>query len=92
MLLHHISEVVPSAKDLSHFIGDRTGASEDVARFIMYVVDWVLGIFGLDHNESLDTFLYTAVVLGISIVVGYVTQLIVLAIVRFVAKIGRAHV
>ncbi|MDE6526682.1 MAG: mechanosensitive ion channel family protein [Muribaculaceae bacterium] len=74
------------AVDLSHFIGDSTGVSYAMAGFIMKIVDWLLGIFGLEHNVTLVTFLYAAVVFGVAIVVGRVTQYIVLGCVRVVAR------
>lgn len=72
--------------DVTHFVGDSTGASYAIAQCIMSVVDWILGIFGLDHHLTLVTFLYAAVVLGISLVVGWVVQWLVLHAVREVAK------
>jgi len=72
--------------DITHFIGNRDGFSAGIARFIMNIVDWILGVFGLDHNTTVVTFLYAAVVLGLSIVVGYIVQWIVLRIVRAVAS------
>ncbi|MCM1033365.1 MAG: mechanosensitive ion channel family protein [Odoribacter sp.] len=75
-----------TAVDLSHFIGDSTGASQVIAATIMRVVDWVLGIFGLDHNQTIVTFLYAAVVFGVACVVGWIVQFIVYHAVRVVAK------
>ena len=78
--------VAASPIDVSHFIGDRDGLSYDIAHFIMKIVDWILGIFGLDHNVTMVTFLYAAVVLCIAIVVGYVVQWLVLRAVQTVAR------
>ncbi|MDE6277823.1 MAG: mechanosensitive ion channel family protein [Muribaculaceae bacterium] len=72
--------------DVTHFVGDSTGSSYAIAQLIMKVVDWILGIFGLDHYQTLVTFLYAAVVLGISLVVGWIVQWIVLSIVRIIAR------
>lgn len=72
--------------NLSHFIGDSTGLSQTVARFIMDIVDWILGVFGLDNDITLVTFLYATVVLGVAIVVGYVVQWITLKIVEGIAR------
>ena len=44
--------------DITHFIGDRDGISAAIARFIMDIVDWILGVFGLDNNTTVVTFLY----------------------------------
>ncbi len=75
------------ANDLTHFIGDQAGSSSyAVARFIMNIVDWILGFFNLEGNTTLVTFLYAAVVLGIALGVGWVAQWLILRIVNFVAK------
>lgn len=72
--------------DITHFIGDRDGISAAIARFIMDIVDWILGVFGLDNNTTVVTFLYAAVVLGLSLVVGYIVQWLVLHAVQAVAR------
>lgn len=72
--------------DLSRFIGETNGFSYSVARFIMNIVDWILGVFGLDHNNTMVTFLYAAVVLGVAVIVGRVTQWIILKLVEAVTK------
>ena len=72
--------------DVSHFIGDRDGVSYAVARFIMSIVDWILGVVSLDHNTTLVTFLYAAVVLGVSLVAGYIAQWVVLRLVSMLAR------
>ncbi len=72
--------------DLSHFIGDSTGLSQKVARFIMDIVDWILGVFGLDNDMTLVTFLYAAVVFGVAVVVGYAVQWVILKAVKTVAR------
>ena len=75
-----------SIDDIRRFVGDRNGASYAVAEMIMKVVDWILGIFGLDHNQTVVTFLYAAVVLCVALVVGRITQWIVLHLVREITK------
>ena len=72
--------------DITPFIGDRDGISAAIARFIMDIVDWILGVFGLDNNTTVVTFLYAAVVLGLSLVVGYIVQWLVLHAVQAVAR------
>ncbi|MDE7142703.1 MAG: mechanosensitive ion channel family protein, partial [Muribaculaceae bacterium] len=72
--------------DVTHFIGDRDGLSYAIAEFIMKIVDWLLGVFGLDHNTTLVTFLYAAVVLGVSLVAGYIVQWVVIRIVSALAR------
>ncbi|MCM1021695.1 MAG: mechanosensitive ion channel family protein [Muribaculum sp.] len=72
--------------DISHFIGDSNGISYAVASFIMKIVDWILGIFGLDHNVDMVTFLYAAVVFGVAVVIGYAVQWVVLKAVETIAK------
>ena len=74
------------AIDITRFIGDRDGISAEIARFIMDIVDWILGVFGLDNNTTIVTFLYATVVLGLSLVAGYIVQWLVLHAVQTVAK------
>lgn len=72
--------------DLSHFIGDNNGISYSTARFIMNIVDWILGVFGLDNNTTVVTFLYAAVVLGVALVIGYAVQWVTLKTVEAIAR------
>ncbi|MDE6469145.1 MAG: mechanosensitive ion channel family protein [Muribaculaceae bacterium] len=72
--------------DLTHFIGDNGGASYDIARFIMNIVDWILGVFNLDNNTTLVTFLYASVVLCIALGVGWVAQWCIFRMVRAIAS------
>ena len=84
--------IVNTPIDLTHFIGDRTGASYTIATFVMSVVDWLLGIFGLEHNQTIVTILYAAVVLVLSLVVGYVVQVIIFSVTRFIAQRWNNHI
>lgn len=81
-----LSAISPSVVDIRHFVGDNNGASYAIAEQIMRVVDWILGIFGLEHNQNIVTFLYAAVVLGIALIAGWITQWIVLNLVRIITK------
>ncbi len=72
--------------DVTHFIGDRSGASAAIAHFIMSIVDWLLGAFGLENNTTIVTFLYATVVLGVAIVAGWIVQWIVLTIVDLITR------
>lgn len=72
--------------NLSRFIADRDGLSYNIARFIMNIVDWILGLFGLEHYSSLVTFLYAAVILGVALVVGHIFQWIILKGVENIAR------
>lgn len=72
--------------DAEHFAGAASGSTYVVASWIMKVVDWLLGIFGLDHNETIVTILYAAVVFGVAFVVGLAAQWVILNIVRQVSK------
>lgn len=80
------STISQTATDLTRFIGDSKGASYHISRWIMDVVDWILGVFGLEHNETLVTFLYATVVLGVALIVGYVAQWVILNSVKAIAK------
>ncbi len=81
-----LSAAGPSVDDIRHFVGDRNGASYAIAEMIMKVVNWITGVFGLEHNENIVTFLYAAVVFGVALVVGWITQWIVLNAVREITK------
>ncbi len=72
--------------DVRTFIGDKEGASYAIARFVMNVVDWLLGVFGLEQNQTLVTFLYAVVVFGIAVAAGYVFQWIIFKIVSLLTK------
>ncbi len=56
-----------------------------IAQFIMNIVDWVLGVVGLEKNITVVTVIYSIVVLGVAIVAGYIVQWIVLRIVKAIA-------
>lgn len=75
-----------SPVDLHRFIDVTDGSSYRVAEWIMKVVDWLLGVFGLEHHQTLVTVLYALVVLGVSLVVGYVAQWLMFAILRQIAR------
>lgn len=72
--------------DVTRFIGDSGGVSYATAKFIMKIVDWISGVFGLDNNDTVVTFLYAMVVLGVAVLVGYVVQWIVLHIVMAISR------
>lgn len=72
--------------DAEHFAGAASGSTYVIATWIMKVVDWLLGIFGLDHNTTIVTTLYAAVVFGVALVVGYIAKWIILTIVVQVSK------
>lgn len=72
--------------DAEHFAGATSGSTYAVATWIMKIVDWLLGLFGLDHNETIVTVLYSAVVLCVALVVGYIAQWLILNLVRQVSK------
>lgn len=81
------NDFISNPIDVSNFIGDKTsGASYEIAHFVMSVVDWLLSIFGLEHNIGVVTFFYAAVVLAIAVVVGYIAQFLVLHATRFIAR------
>lgn len=80
------SEVTQAADNLGRFITERDGFSYTVAKFIMSIVDWILGVFGLSHDSSLVTFLYAAAVFAVALVVGYVFQWLLLRLVEAIAR------
>lgn len=79
-------DVTHTAENLSRFISESNGVSYSVARFIMNIVDWILGVFGLEHDSGLVTFLYAAVVFVVALVVGYIVQCILLKLVKTIAR------
>lgn len=72
--------------DVTRFIGDSTGASYAIAQWIMGIVYHVADFFGLEHNQTVVTILYAAVVLGVALVVGWVAQWVIFRIVRIIAR------
>lgn len=85
-LISAAAALPPSVIDIRHFIGDRTGASYVIAEWIMKIVDWILGVFGLEHNETVVTFFYAAVVFVVALAVGWVAQWIIFKITRVIAR------
>ncbi len=81
---HGMMDATPS--EIEHFIGTQDGLSRSIASFILRIVDWILGIFGLDHNIEIVTFFYAAVVLAVSLIVGYIAQWVILGTVRAIAR------
>lgn len=77
---------VSEPANLSRFIGDTQGVSYSVAKLIMSIVDWILGVFGLDNNDTVVTFLYASVVLGVAIIVGRIAQWLILKLVQSIAQ------
>lgn len=80
------SGVADAADNLSRFISDSEGFSYTIAKFIMSIVDWILGVFGLEHDSGLVTFLYAAVVFVVAVVAGYIFQRVLLLIVEAIAR------
>ncbi len=72
--------------DLSRFVDTHSGNSYAIAHWIMNIVDWILGAFGLENNQTLVTALYAMVVFGVAFGVGYVTQIGVLYLTRMMAR------
>lgn len=75
-----------AAEELERFIGHSDGTSYAISRFIMNVVNWLLGVCGLEHNNTLVTVLYAAVVLGVALIVGKLAQWVIFRIVREIAR------
>lgn len=86
MLLNLITIHASSPIDITHFVGNANGLSYTIARFVMHIVEWILGVLGLDNNATIVTFLYASVILCISILVGVVVQWVVLRLVMFLSR------
>ncbi len=65
-------------------------ATEDnyytIARILMDGVDWFLRLFGLGDNQTLFIWIYSALVFGISLVIGWIVQWIILKAVTKLSK------
>lgn len=72
--------------DAEHFVGKTSGATYFIAKWIIKIVDWILGIFGLEHEETLVTTLYAVIVFGVALIIGYIVKWIVLNLVRQIAR------
>lgn len=72
--------------DAAELAGETSGTTFMIANWIMKIVDWLLGFFGLEHNQTLVTILYAGVVFGVAMIVGYLAQWIILHIVKALAK------
>ncbi len=72
--------------DVSRFVSSKDGLSFEVAQLIMRVVNWFLGLVGLDDNQTLITVCYATVVLIVSMAIGYVAKWIIFAVSREIAK------
>lgn len=69
--------------DLSQHTQEETYA---IARALMDVDKFLLSLVGLEHNQSIFNVVYAVLVFFLAMVVGWITQAIVIAIVRKVGK------
>ena len=81
-----LASVPVSAQDIQRFVSERAGASYETASIIMNVVNSILGFFGLEHDQTLVTFLYASVVLVVSLVVGWIAQWLIFKLVNWIAS------
>lgn len=65
---------------------DESQGTFAIAHWLMDAVHWFLGLFHLDHDSTLFTFVYAVLVFCISFAVGWILQWIVLGVVRLVGK------
>ena len=73
--------------DVTHFVGaEHDNVSFVLSQWTMNVVDWILHLFGLEHNQTLVTTLYAIVVLGIALIVGWIVQWALLKVLRAIAR------
>lgn len=86
MLINMIYAGSDPTSNITRFIGDNDGISRDVATFLLDIVDKILGVLGLEHNQSIVTFLYTAIVIVVALVVGWLFQIIILKMAEFIAR------
>ena len=57
-----------------------------LASLMMNIVNWLLGIVGLEHNPTIVTWTYTVVVFIVSFAIGYVAKWIILGGVRRLSR------
>lgn len=57
-----------------------------LASLMMNIVNWLLGIIGLEHNPTIVTWTYTVVVFIVSFAIGYVAKWIILGGVRRLSR------
>lgn len=72
-----------------HTVGDPGAAQEStyfIARTLMKFVEWILNIFGLEHDEHLFTWLYVIVVFLFSMILGYLLKWITTYILNYLDK------
>ena len=85
-----INPLIPISIDkpieAENFTMDANESSYMIAHWIMKVVNWLLSIFGLEHNQTIVTLLYAAVVLGIAILIGYAAKYLILELVKRIAR------
>ncbi len=78
------SEIVDKLPAVN-MLGTEEGTYE-VARLIMYIVDWIFQFFGLAHHPTLELWIYSILVFAISWGIGWVTQIVILFIVDQIGK------
>lgn len=71
-----------SPDEVARYIGVTDNRYSQISDFVMSIVDWILGFFGLQHDETVVITVYALVVFGISIIVGLVAKWIILGVVR----------
>lgn len=85
-----INPLIPISIDkpieAENFTMDANESSYMIAHWIMKIVNWLLSIFGLEHNQTIVTLLYAAVVLGIAILIGYAAKYLILELVKRIAR------
>lgn len=57
-----------------------------IARLLMRFDNWLLSLVGLEHNETLFTWIYVILVFLVAIAAGYVAKFFILAIVKRIGK------
>lgn len=72
--------------DLARMMGIEENHYTYITDFVMRIVEWTLGVFGLEHNTTVATVVYASVVFFIALGIGYVVKWIVLGAARKVAE------
>lgn len=80
------SVVTHTPSDLARLMGIADNHYTYITEMVMHIVEWMLGLVGLQHNPTVATVVYAAVVFAIAIGIGVVVKWIVLGVARKVAE------
>ena len=86
LLLIEAEKAVKTITPTVHLSHDTAENTYAIARALMKVSHWVLDVCGLEHNTTLYIVIYTCLVLGLSVAIGYIVNCIILGAVKGLHK------